>query len=796
MALEKKYAQGTAVKLADVLYVTMKNWVWALLSIVLCVGIGIIYILITPPLYNRTASIIIKDESKGRSVSSEIDAFSEIGLIKTQSNIVDEINKLQSPDIIYGAVKHLHLDFEYYVIGRFRDKLIYGSQVPIQIDFPDLDDNASLSLKIDVMSDSTYTLDDVICNDKTIYKSNYSQIKFGKTLKTSLGKLTINKSPYFNSSKFEHLIINKIPLSQATTSFQRELSVSLKNEKGNTIVISANDQSGLRAEDLILEVINIYNDKWIENRNQISVSTSNFINERLGVIEKELGSVDQDISSYQSEHLIPDVQQSASMYMEENQSTSAQLFELNNKLQMVRYMRSHINEGTNDNRVLPANTGIGNPNIESQINEYNSTLLKRNQYAFNSSETHPVVIDLDISLASMRKAIINAIDNEITTLNGQIKALQANKSKAIAQIAANPDQAKYLLSVERQQKVKETLYLYLLQKREENELTQAFTAYNTQVITYPSGSNSAITPKKGKVLVFSFFIGLMLPFGFHYVREINNTRVRGRKDLEKLTIPFIGEIPLHKSKSHKKHGKTNEYQVVVKEKSRNVINEAFRVVRTNLEFMLEEESGNKVIMVSSVNPGSGKTFVAINLAASFAIQEKRTVVIDLDMRKASLSNYVSECKDGVSAYLSNHVSDWRELVVKDIERPNLDIIPVGSIPPNPSELLLKPRLAQLIKELRECYDIVIIDCPPVEIVTDATIIAKSVDMTVFIIRAGLLERDMLPVIESYYTDKKIRNMSLLLNGTEAYEGRYGYHRYGYHYGYGYGYGYGGYTKDE
>ena len=271
-----------------------------------------------------------------------------------------------------------------------------------------------------------------------------------------------------------------------------------------------------------------------------------------------------------------------------------------------------------------------------------------------------------------------------------------------------------------------------------------------------------------------------------------NTKVRGRKDLEKMTVPFIGEIPLHgKGKRNKNAEKASEYQILVKEKSRNVINEAFRVIRTNMEFMLEQDSKNKVIMLSSINSGSGKTFVAMNLAASFAIKEKRTIVLDLDMRKASLSCYVGTPKQGISDYLSNRLEDWKGCIAKDERYPYLDILPVGTIPPNPAELLFKPRLEQLLLLLREEYDIIIIDCPPIDIVADSSIIAKWTDMTIFIVRSGLMEREMLPVVESYYTDKKFHNMSMLLNGTTAY-GHYGYHRYGYHYGYGYG----GYTKDE
>ena len=440
------------------------------------------------------------------------------------------------------------------------------------------------------------------------------------------------------------------------------------------------------------------------------------------------------------------------------------------------------------NQPLPSNSGIGSANIESQISEYNQMVLDRNRLIANSSEKNPLVKDLANSLQSMQNTIIQSVDNHIVSLNTQIRSIKQQEAATTQQLASNPNQAKYLLSVERQQKVKEELYLYLLQKREENELSQAFTAYNTRVITAPRGSASPTAPKKMNILLVAFVLGLLAPAVVIFMMENMNTRVRGRKDLENMNVPFVGEIPLaggKKKKSDKKN-KEDEYTIVVKEKSRNVINEAFRVVRTNLEFMAQ---GNKVIMVSSLNSGSGKTFITMNLATSFAIKDKKVVVVDLDMRRASLSIYVNKPKTGISNYLGGQVSDWKEMVVKSAHHANLDVIPVGTLPPNPSELLFSPKMEILIENLRKTYDLVVIDCPPVEIVADASIIAKWADMTLFIVRAGLMEREMLPMVDSYYTDRKFNNMAMLLNGTTAaYGGRYGYHRYGYRYGYHYGYG--------
>lgn len=302
-------------------------------------------------------------------------------------------------------------------------------------------------------------------------------------------------------------------------------------------------------------------------------------------------------------------------------------------------------------------------------------------------------------------------------------------------------------------------------------------------------------PVKKNILLVAFALGLLIPVVIIFMKENMNTVVRGRKDLENLTIPFVGEIPLafRKKKRFSRKAQEQKTAVVVKEKSRNVINEAFRVVRTNLEFMQNKESECHVIMITSANPGSGKTFISFNLATSLGIKGKRIIAIDLDLRKGSLSQYAGSPEKGISDYLAGDVKNIKEVITKPFEDAKIDLIPVGTVPPNPTELLFSERLEQLMVDLRKEYDYIFIDCPPVEIVADAAIISKLADMTLFIVRAGLLDRSMLPEIEKFYTDKKYKNMSLILNGTDGGSGRYGY-KYGYKYGYHYGYA--GYTKEE
>lgn len=639
------------------------------------------------------------------------------------------------------------------------------------------------------LKDGNVTLFDFKKDEKSINGSFTGTLN--DTISSPVGKIVIQPDSSYEKEEETLLYVSHVPIQSAVAAYSMNLSVSQNDEKSNIITLTFKDVSTQRAEDVLNTLIAVYNENWVKDKNQIAVSTSMFINDRLGVIEGELGNVDNDISSYKSEHLLPDVQVAASMYMAQANEANASIKELNNQAYMARYIRNYLTDETNRFRLLPASSGIENSNISTQISEYNNQLMERNSLVSHSSVKNPLVKEMDASLQALRSALVTSIDNQLVALNAQIKSQQNYSGQVTSQIASNPNQAKYLLSVERQQKVKESLYLYLLQKREENELSQAFTAYNTRIITMPGGSMIPTAPVKKNILLMAFALGLLVPVVVIFMMENMNTVVRGRKDLEHLTIPFVGEIPLsfRKKKKFSRQPQEKECVVAVKEKSRNVINEAFRVVRTNLEFMQDKESESYVIMLTSANPDSGKTFISFNLAASLGIKGKRVLVIDLDLRKGSLSQYAGSPKKGISDYLAGDVKDIKEIIVRPSEDARLEIIPVGTIPPNPTELLFSERLNQSIAKLRKEYDYIFIDCPPVEIVADATIISQLVDMTLFIIRAGRLDRSMLPEIERFYTDKKYKNMSLILNGTDGGSGRYGYK-------YGYKYGYTGYTKEE
>ena len=734
------------IRLQDLWGMFFQKWYWFALSLFVALATASLYLLSTPNVYTRTAAILVKDDSKNNSSASAMNEFADMGIFKSNTNINNELLTLKSPTLMTEVVKRLGLN-EIYTVRRGLKRIELYKSSPILVTYL-FDDKKSVSFDIEVGAQNKFYLSNfIVAGEET---GERLEGIIGDSIQTSAGTLAISlTSQYENSFTGSTIRYSKESADMMADSYTQKLRAELGNEDATIINLSIDDASVQKAEDILNTLIEVYNEKWIQDKNQIAVSTSRFIGERLGVIENELGHVDENISNYKSEHLLPDVQAASSLYMSQSAENKKEIQTLTNQLATAQFIRHELG-GKEMNQPLPTNSGIANVNIESQIGEYNKMVLDRNRLIANSSEKNPLVKDLGNSMQSMKRTIL-------------------------------PSQAKYLLSVERQQKVKEELYLYLLQKREENELSQAFTAYNTRMITAPRGSALPTAPNKKNILLVALALGLLVPAVIIFMQENMNTKVRGKKDLENLSVPYLGEIPLY-FRNKKKKNKFSEYAIVVEEGNRNIINEAFRVLRSNVDFMKSKNTEQKVFIETSFNPGSGKSFLSMNIAMSFAIKGKKVLVIDGDLRHGTISAYVGSPKKGLSDYLGNKEVVWNELLVIDKKYPNLHIIPVGTIPPNPTELLEDGSLATLMQDLRDEYDYIFIDCPPIDIVADTQIIEQYADRTLFVVRAGLLDRSLLPELESIYQEKRFKNLSVILNGTESTGGRYGY-RYGYHNGY-------------
>lgn len=782
---EIKSKEGDFFHIKDLLVLFMQHWYWFAASIVVCVLAALVYIAITPPTFTRSATMLIKNDSKNNSgTSGGAEALSEFGLLKSNTDVKTEVHVFKSPQLMEDVVRRLKLNDNYRVKFRnIRFVDLYDS-TPILVRTDSLLRNAELEFSIRLLPSGEVALTDININGERSEEEVTG--KLSEAIKLSQGVVTIQPTALYSDRQVgKDIYFAKNAIRDVAEACSEHLSVNVSEDDAPIIQLSYVDINPQRAEDLLNALISIYNENWIKDKNQITASTSEFINERLKVIEAELGHVDENISDFKSRNLLPDLNAVSGMYLTQSSNNTSQLTILQNQLSMARYIRSYMNDATGKNRLLPANTGIDNAGIEGQIEKYNGLLLQKNNLAANSSEQNPVVVDLNRNLVFLKDAIMSSIDDYISTLNIQLGNVRREEKLTNQKIASNPNQAKYLLNVERQQKVKEELYLFLLQKREENELAQTFTAHNTKIINPPGGDVDPTAPRKKVVLVASFVIGLLLPGVILFLKESFNTLIREKKDLEVLNLPFLGEIPNVGKKTKGKESEAQRVVAVVEDKNRNVVNEAFRNIRTNIDFMRPRGGIGTVIMVTSLTPGSGKTFTSLNTALSMAIKGARTIVLDVDLRKASLSTVVNSPSKGITNYLNGSVENWQEVVCKGEVHPHLDLMPVGKIPPNPSELLIGTRFADLIEQLKQQYDYVFLDCPPALIVTDTSIIGPVCDLTMFVVRVGLVDKRSLPEIEQIHSGGQIRNMSLILNGLDFTKGKYGYHRYGYQrYGYG------------
>ena len=765
------------LNLSDLFHIVLANWYWFVLSVLVCAGVAVLYLKWAPKVYTRTASVLIKDNSKGGGLS-ESAAFEELNMFNVKSNVDNEVLVFKSKRLMSVVAERLNLDISYTIKDGLRTEELY-TQSPIAVRFPEAEASQSFSLVATPLSAGEILLSGFSTNEAKSLK-----VALNDTVSTPVGKLVVTPTLYYADKYFGKAVtISKRNREEIALTYSNSLQVALASKTATIINLTLQDVSIPRAEDVLNMLIAVYNEDAINDKNQVTVNTSNFINDRLIIIEEELGSVDADIETYKRENQLTDISSETGMYLQESSQYSKEGLGLENQVTLAKYIRDYLTDPHKSSDLIPANTGIADVNIEGQISEYNNLLLKRDKLIGNSSNKNPVVMDLNNSLSAMKQTIIRAIDNLIVGLNIQLKNIREQEEQTSKRIEAVPAQQKYVLTVERQQKIKEELYLYLLNKREENALTQAITESNARIIDAASGSSAPVAPKTMTIFLASIVLGLAIPMGVFWLLNVTDTKVRTRKELDEvLTIPFLGNIPRHGSNK----GEDSD-GIVVRENSRDSASEAFRIIRTNMDFMRVKSEKLQVVMFTSANPGAGKTFVSSNLAMSIAQTNKRVVLIDVDIRKGTLSGIFSNSSNrmGLTHYLSGSTDKLDDIVGRSEEYDKLDVIFSGPVPPNPAELLLSERFDRLIAELRKRYDYIIVDNVPAGMVADASIVNRVADLTIFVVRSGVMDRRQLPELENMYRQEQLRNMSVILNGIPSE------HRgYGYSYGYGYGYGYG------
>ena len=774
--LNNLHEEEPLISLADIwgLIWGHKWWYVASLAFFLCVGV--FYLYVTPKVYSRVAKVLIDESNQDATMRNLGVASAGMMRLRSFNSVENEIETFASPDLMQVVVERLGLQTRYVQEQLLRDVELYRN-CPFEARFAGENPHSPYSFKVTPAGEEGFVLSEFRLKDEKFKEEVPGS--YGDTLQTPVGKVVLY--PVETDVDFNHPVkVSWTTGMSAAKAFCRNMHIALSGKESSVLVFSINDTYPSRASSILSTLIDVYNEMWINNKNRAAINTTDFINERLVVIEKELGLVEDALKQYKSKNNLTDIKAVAQSYVTESSEYATKAFEVNNQLSIAQYIKEYLNNPANSLSLIPSNLGLTSASVEAQIKEYNDIVLQRDRLLSGGGENNPMVTDLNAALASIRTAILRSIDNLIATLQLQLSKIESQEKQILARMSSNSGQELQLLSIERQQQITQELYMFLLQKREENELAALINVGNTRVIMNPNGSSNPVSPNRMMIMFIMIVLGCGAPFGFFLVKKLLDTSIKHKSDLGNLSVPFLAEIP----KMGKDGFNRDECKVIVKPGSRDMMNEAFRVLRTNVDLMLGKNAGSRVIMFTSFNPGAGKTFSIMNVAASMSLKKSKAIVVDLDLRKATLSQALGKEHTGVAAYLNGKIDDYRPYV--DEIAPDLYHLPVGTLPPNPTELLLTDRFARMVDDLKQEYDYVFLDCPPIDIVADASLITEKADMTIFVLRSGRIDKASIPYIDELYRSGKYSHMAMILNGVEFEQKKYGYGRHGYGYGYGYG----------
>ncbi|EIA10226.1 GumC family protein [Flavobacterium frigoris] len=751
------------------------HWQWFVLA--MCIGLlaAFLYLRYTVPQYNVSTTILVKDDKKG-GMLSELSAFADLGMGGgMQSNLDNEIEILKSRTLVESTVRKLNLNTTLIIAGKIADREIYGD-TPISVNFMDKSNGffqSSIDLNFTEISPTSFELVNKAENDSSkIIIGNKKEFQYEKPIMTKYGALIISKLGVSNqklntSGKSIRIVVR--PLENVVQSFQGRLKVEPVSKSSSVVALSITSPVIKRAEDFLNNLTVIYNEDAAADKNFISENTSVFIANRLKLITQELDGVEQDVQSFKKSNQLTDIESEAKIFIEGSNEYDKKGVETEIQLNMVSSMLNFLKQSTNAD-LLPTNIISGDASAAGMINSYNQLVLDRNRILKSATEVNPSVVKMNQEISSLKNNVQGSLQRMQSNLNIQKRNLNSEENILNAKIGKIPAQERQFRVIARQQKVKEELYLYLLQKREETAISLAATEPNARVIDDAKGDKIPISPKKNIIYLAGLLMGLLIPFGIIYTDDLLDTKIKSRLDLEgKTMIPFIGDLPTSDTPS-----------IIMKAESRTSSAEALRIIRTNLEFMLSKvpEGMAKTIFLTSTFPKEGKTFVSANLAATFALSDKKILLIGMDIRNPRLDEYLNIPERGFTNYLSSNNLKLEDLIVKYDGYDNLHVLPAGVIPPNPAELLMSKKVDTLFETLKAQYDYIIVDTAPVSLVTDTLLIAKHADTFIYVARANFLEKRMLSIPNGLYKDQKLPNMCMLLNDTDTTKG----------YGYGYGYG--------
>lgn len=771
-------ASGLEISLTDLIRLALKRWYYYVAMMIVCLVVAFVYVHRTAPQYQRVAMVLIKDKKSGTRTPSEAQIFKEVGFMDLSGNVENEILIFKSLHLAQMVVEQLNLEVGYQAETFWRPVDLYGIS-PVAVDFTEGTDLAC-RFRLVLLPGKKMELKDLYYQGE---KLNFQKtFALGEAVQTPVGRIVVKPTSFYEEKYIgKELIVTKNTITAAGNALSARLMVAKASKESSMIQLAIRDEVPQRAADILNTLIDAYKKDIINDKNTVARNTERFVVERLAILEKELGNVDSQIASYRSENQLVDASQSG-LYLQRADQYQNEAVQLQTELELTRYLKEFLLQPKNDGSLIPVSTGVSETNLVSQINEYNKMRLQCDKLDGPSAGDNPVVQDLQQAMRSLRESILHTMDNHMEALQLRLNSTLKQEARSSGQAANIPNHQKTVLSAERQQKVKEQLYVYLLQKREENALAEYIAESNARVVDQAKGSNIPVEPKAQLIYLIALILGLGIPTAILFLMLLMDNKVRSRKDIENHTdLPFLGDIPYSKES-----GKSN-LPYVVRADGQDIVTEAFRILRTNLNFMADANHPNKVLMTTSMNPDAGKTFVIANLAAMMAFAGKKVLLIDLDIRKGALTKlFGGRRKPGITHYLVGQADNAKNLIYPVADCSGLDIIYSGVVPPNPAELLLSERLDQLVDEVKADYDYVLIDNVPMGVVADATITNRLADRTLFVARAGVLDRRQLPDIERFYQEGKMKQMALVLNGVK--EELVGYGHYGYS-GYGYGYGY-------
>ena len=784
------------VNIQELLFRYLIHWPWFVVSIIICIACAWGYLRLTTPIYNISATVLIKDEKKGggASMSSDLEKMGLEGFVSSSSNVDNEIEVLRSKSLAREVVNNLGLFVTYMDEDEFPSKELYHTS-PVLVSLTHQEaDKLPGRMEINMILQPTGALGVQITVGEKEYRKQFD--KLPAVFPTDEGTVaffanndTLSAVCPENITKERHItaFINR-PFS-VLKEYVSSLSIAPTSKTTSVVVISLENTNTRRGRDYINKLLEMYNINANNDKNEVAQKTAEFIDERIGIISKELGSTEQDLENFKRSAGITDLSSEAQIALTGNAEYEKKRVENQTQINLVidlqRYMKG------NEYEVLPSNIGLQDAASAGAIDRYNQMLVERKRLLRTSTENNPTIINLDTSIRAMRTNVQATLDATLKGLQITKEDLAREASRYSRRISNAPGQERAYVSIARQQEIKAGLYLMLLQKREENAIALAATANNAKIIDEAIADDIPVFPKRGIIYLVALVLGFVIPVAVIFLIDLTKFRVEGHADVEKLTsVPIVGDIPLTNEKNAK------DGSIAVFENQNNLMSETFRNIRTNIQFMLQND--RKVILVTSTVSGEGKSFTSANLAISLSLLGKKVVIVGLDIRKPGLNKVfsLSSKEKGITQYLSNPEMDLMSLVQPSDVNKNLFILPGGTVPPNPTELLARDGLDKAIDMLKNNFDYVILDTAPVGMVTDTLLIGRVADLSVYVCRADYTHKAEYTLINELAIEKKLSKLCTVINGVDLKKRKYGYYygygKYGKYYGYGkrYGYGYG------